>query len=227
MKALRLTILTSFLLIGTSSIAGSELGFEISNPSELACKWTVNILAPSSGSTYSVDAGKSFQSSPVFENLCEGRYFVHVKDASGNLLVSKFEINAPQNEIENPSNISNDQLKLDLISQYHSTTDQATKINLQWQLFRLDVRYEVELEKLVEPSQTIYSFTLLHPAGASISSYSIEKDRLLSMFGPHLLDMTVDNKFNATVKFKSETSEQDLLTFLHFIGFDNYKITNL
>jgi len=225
MNTLRLTPLLFLLFSPFALFAGSDLSIEISNPTNQACSWTINIETPStmSNATYSIDAGNTFQSSPSFNNVCEGRYFIHVKDAAGNLSLAKIDVQStPLNNVQTQSD--HQALIDDLTVEFNNETDLEKKNNKQWILSRHGVKFEVNLEKEVVDDKTLYSFAMLHPEGASSSSMNEEIQRILTQYSPNLEGLTVDENFNAVAIFNNSTAEQDLLAFFQFIGFDNYKI---
>jgi hypothetical protein len=225
MNILRITPLFLILLCPTALLAGSDLSIEISNPSNQTCSWTVKIETPSGGSNakYSMDAGKTFQSSASFNNVCEGRYFIHVKDATGKLSLAKIDIETP---VSNNVNASTDKEELvnNLMSDFNVTNDLEKKNNIQWLLSRHGVRFDANLKKEISGGETSYSFTMLHPEGAKSTSFDGEIQRLITRFSPDLINISIDQNFKAVAIFKSTTAEKDLLSFLNFIGFDNYKI---
>lgn len=95
--------------------------------------------------TYSIDGGKTFHEKKVFENLCEGKYFIQAKDATGKLGLTLIDL-TPNPYNNNFNEAEQEAIRLntinDLLNQRESVMDNWEKRRvIEYQLSRLGITY--------------------------------------------------------------------------------------
>ena len=100
---------------------------------------------------YSNNAGRSFQDNPIFENMCDGDYFIQVKDANGKwgLTLIKFF----NNDSENTNTLSEEEREAIRQSTINDLMQQRELVINKWEerryidykLSRLNVTFPIQI----------------------------------------------------------------------------------
>ena len=196
------------------------------------CKGAIEIVALEGNQPfeYSIDAGKTFLSNNVFENLCEGKYFIQVKDASGKLGLTMVDLITPIQENsyseEEQEIIKQNKIK-ELLSERASVMDDWEKRRVvEYELSKLHVVFPpMILTDIKKDGTRELSFKMLIPE--DVTSEKVEQfvDRIINRYSGFILDIDIkENEWVATINLIVDVSDEvlnDIFQRFSFSGFQS------
>jgi hypothetical protein len=183
------------------------------------CKGSIEIFTSEGISPFkfSIDGGKTFHDHKVFENLCEGSYFIQVKDAQGSYGITLVNVtpnyvpdifNEAENEAIRQSNIK------DLLTLRERLMDNwELRREVEYKLSRINHRFP---PIIVNQSQT---------DGVSTYTYKVLK---LNNFSKEIMLMEYDRQLVGYKDYVSEISYDETAgtTTVHFTKLATPEIIN-
>lgn len=177
---------------------------------------------------YSIDAGKTFHSSKIFQNLCEGSYFIQSKDALGKYGLTMVQL--IQNYV--PDLFSEEEQKAIRESYIKELLLTRARVLDQWELLRevdfqlskYGQRYAPIITSQVSNETTIsYIFKVLKMNSYQKETMMMLYERQIYIFKDHLLDLKYDHENGTTqVSFKIDTPKEVLNEFFKLNGFTGF-----
>lgn len=195
------------------------------------CKGAIEIIALEGVEPfeYSIDAGKTFLTSNVFENLCEGKYFIQVKDATSKLGLTMVELITPVKEItftEEEQEIIKQNRINELLAQREEVIDVWEKRRfVEYELSKLQVVYSPIILSDIKKDDGVreISFKMLVPENVTIDKTEQFIDRIKYSYSDFILDILIDgNEWVAKVNLHSNINDEvlnDIFQRFSFSGF--------
>ncbi len=178
------------------------------------CKGAIEIVALEGNQPfeYSIDAGKTFLSNNVFENLCEGKYFIQVKDADGKLGLTLVDlISKSENHISFEAPILTEKEIEVLLKEREINIDNwEIRREIEYKISKYGYKYPVQIIEKESTNESIsFKYKMLTSNRISIENTQMIFNRYKSNSNSNLKikDIIFDDvKWEATVIFEPETS---------------------
>lgn len=188
------------------------------------CNGAIEIVAleGSQPFEYSIDAGKTFLTKNVFENLCEGKYFIQVKDATGKLGLTLVEVsnNAPLESNFTPQTLSEQEIAALLNERNNNMDNWEVRREIEHKISKYGHKYPVQIIEVVkDQSKIMYKYKMLTSSSITIENAKmmLERYKISSEF--NIIEIYFDSeKWECTVIFAPNTSIDVI---------NNYFVTNL
>ncbi len=178
---------------------------------------------------YSNNAGRSFQDNPIFEEMCDGEYFIQVKDATGKigLTLIKF-FNLESNNTNELTKEERDAIRQstinDLMQQRESVINNWEERRfIEYKLSRLNVTFPIQIINETEENQLVIKvYKMILPSNADDQIVSMHFQRMKEIFKDYITDIQYDNlTWNVTIKHKKNMSIEKLNQYYTLNGFSN------
>ncbi len=174
---------------------------------------------------YSIDGGKTFHDNKIFENLCEGKYFIQVKDAAGSYGITLVNLTPNQNpdifnEAENEA-IRQSTIKDFLLERDRVMDNWLVRREIEYKLSRIGHRFSPIITNKTESSNSIsYTFKVIKMNAFSKETMLTEYERQLVGFKGYLIEIIYDDEAGTTTAvFNKETPLEILNNFFLSNGF--------
>jgi len=181
---------------------------------------------------YSIDAGNSFDSSPIITGQCEGKLFVHVRDANGKLGLTFIDLTPPAAEVEPFTLAEKQAIKANIVqdlntekANYLEGSFEYRKVN--WKLSRLGEELNVNIGLINSDGLTsTYEVPVLIPPIETEAQYESELVRLNEIFNSYNLNVTMNySTWMMTLEINNSTNNEYLEEVIKHLGFYAFTIT--
>jgi hypothetical protein len=175
---------------------------------------------------YSNSAGRSFQEKPIFENLCEGQYFIQVRDADGKLGMTLIDFRPNSS---NELYFTEDEKNAIRKNTIDELLQQRELVYHNWEL-RREIDYKLSRHGhyfppiITEQKNTdefiTYTYKVIMMNHFDKNTLMTEYERQKTMFNEYMLDLTYnENAGTVTVIFNAGTPKAIINKFFTFNGF--------
>lgn len=175
--------------------------------------------------TYSIDGGKTFHEKKVFENLCEGKYFIQAKDATGKLGLTLVHLTpnpVPEifNDAENEA-IRQNSIKDFLLERERVMDNWLVRREIEYKLSRIGHRFSpIIVNQSVVEGNSSYTFKVLKMNNFSNEIMLNEFNRQLIGFQGFVSEITYnESEGTATVYFTKLATAEIMNKFFFANGF--------
>ena len=175
--------------------------------------------------TYSIDGRKTFHSSKIFENLCEGQYFIQSKDMMGKYGLTMVQL--VPNYV--PNLFSEEEQKAVKESYIKELLLTRERVLDQWELLR-EVDFQLSkygqkyppiiITQTTTDTTVNYTFKVLKMNSYQKETMMMLYERQLFIFKDHLLELNYDHANGTTqVSFEKDTPFETINDFFKLNGF--------
>jgi len=178
--------------------------------------------------TYSIDGGKTFHENKVFENLCEGKYFIQAKDATGKLGLTFVQLipnYVPDLFSKEEQQAARESYIKDLLLTRERVLDQWNLLReVDFQLSKYGQRYPpIIIDQSSSESSLSYTFKVLKMNSYEKETMMMLYERQLYVFKEHLIELNYDHNEGTTkVLFKKDTPIEVINDFFKINGFTEF-----
>jgi hypothetical protein len=235
MKKFRLNCLFLLLIVTNSSIIAQkeyfnfddELTTEISYkimPTSGMCNGEIEVLSLNGSAPfeYSIDAGINFQASPIFNGLCEKKYYLHIRDKDGKLGLALVNLTAAIDSYESV-NLDKEHQVEDLKKELSTHAENSLEHRkIQWRLYKLNVPQTAYLT-LISRKDNVSSYTLpvIFPDESQQSNFEANVQRVLSVSELKGIEM---NYTDWIMTIRVDDNENNLDEILRLFGFSSFEL---
>jgi hypothetical protein len=175
--------------------------------------------------TYSIDGGKTFHEKKVFENLCEGKYFIQAKDATGKLGLTFVQLipnYVPELFSKEEQQAVRESYIKDLLLTRERVLDQWNLLReVDFQLSKYGQKYPpIITEQTSNETSLSYTFKVLKMNSYEKETMMMLYERQIYIFKEHLIELNYDHAEGTTkVLFKKDTPTEVINDFFKINGF--------